>query len=1333
MSHPRSPNLRDWTSVRKGVCLLLASVLLWSDGGTAFASKNLWSERRRAVRLAQGDSSSSVHDARREKLAAAFPTIAKGSPLPTPVPLGQGNLPDWLGSTVGLNADVGEFYPPTRGDRRVLIHIQDLHDVEEAQRNTAAVLEQLASSLGGKEGLLVGLEGAAGGFRTADFRALASPPLLRLAARRLLKAGLISGPETFSLETEKPVRLWGAEDTLSYEANIRALTDTFPDQAADDMRLTQARSNVEKLKGRHYPSDLKKLDEMRSRYEEGRIGLVEYVRVLSDGVPTEFVGATLRRFREVVAQEDDLSFSLVAGEQARLLEYLAPRLSEAETKQLVDFGVAHRWGRMSFPRFYGVLKGLCAKHGLDLGNFPHFAAYAAYAEKAEGLNPAHLLKEVEAFADRRFQSLLSSPLLVSLAALSADVSLMDKLNRFVLTPEDFQLLGSRSEDVRRWRERGEALDTERSMRWPDLSPVMDRHEKFYRLAEARNRPLVLNMLPLWTADTPAVLVAGGYHAEGVRQVALAQGLGYISLLPRLSSTDHLPPPLDSFRRDEERTEWVFRGERSALHNRLKTADPSFSFLNTVSATIVGVGVLDVLGSPDSSQSEIALRLGPLLSRLAEALSAFNLTMKGELQSFKRDSRGEATVGATLSVASPGNEVPTVNRITVIGPPEDTQKNGNITVRRASPSIFAVLFYPTVGWFSETWENVAAVGSRLSDRMKQSTQNAAVLLVGPLQRVGMFLRMGLLVDLGKNWDQRLRLARERKYLYAMVLTLPPGVRKIRLAQLAENHSVELAETWAADLRASVQSLAESDILPNVPLVVRGFHSDPGGLTVEAIMGSRPVTIVYHVSNAIVLQENPNSESLFQMKRAPEGTFHVWIQLPVVSKAALFLPRVIPRVLRTVAFLAAGDSVEEADHKAILSLDERKNERDLQLNRMVPRLLGLDNQIIPPPHPLAVGVPADLETLLRQWLRTPGISLGFAARKGEVAQFLGKPYDLGFADALLASPSDLASEDTLLVSLEQQIAILNRFREFFEIRQDASWPWSAQKDRFIQIYSELGIQFLSFVGSEQGRRAAFARKGGDEGSLDLLYHSLGTDIEDRFIPLAQTVLNLWSLSGVQFNKSDGAPVEKLVSNMLGVYVDGFLSSYLPVSPVASSLDLVVSENPGQANQLAGGVFYFKASDIESDPLGVISRYFMKHENPAFCRMILISHDDRTLEDVRTALSSRLEKDFKGSDRFRLALETLRQSNALSLVRANDVRGGGGISMAAVLDRAQSVWGESVGMVDVVSDHPETFKFDDRGAMSWALYRVVKGNLVDLVARSLADMKMKEAIKTFVSQQA
>jgi hypothetical protein len=506
-----------------------------------------------------------------EKLSAAFPPLEQAASLPGPT--SPAVLPEWLGSAVGLHADLGEFFPPSGKERRVLIHIQDLHDVEEAQRNTAAVLEQLAKSLGGKQGLPVGVEGASGGFRTDDFRALASPRALQRTANRFLKAGFISGPEYFSLTTETSVRLWGAEDARAYAANIASLTDSFAGQAKDDARVSEGRRLVHRLKTHFYPPALKELDDLRARYAEGRLGLASYARSLADGASTE-IGPNLRLFLSAVAEEEDLPASRVEEDQKRFLEALAPRLSEPEIHQLMEAGLAHRLGRAPYARFHAALKDLAGRHGLSLNDYPGLTAYAAYAAKADGLNRAALWREIDALVEERFQALLTSPDLEELASVDADLRLIEKLNGFSLSADDFKRMLERRDALRLWSERGESLSHRVPSRlgaWPNLSPVMDRHEGFYRWAEERNAPLVNNLLARWTGGGPAVLVAGGYHAEGIRAAAVSRGLGYISLIPRVTATQEFPGSLDSFRNPQWSLEWFSRGERVGLHQPLLTA------------------------------------------------------------------------------------------------------------------------------------------------------------------------------------------------------------------------------------------------------------------------------------------------------------------------------------------------------------------------------------------------------------------------------------------------------------------------------------------------------------------------------------------------------------------------------------------------------------------------------------------------------------------------------------------------------------------------------------------------------------------------------------------
>ena len=128
----RQPRQGGSALVFRGIRLLLAFVLFMGEGSWAYAARDLWSDRRRAVRSARSNPTPDLRHSSWDRLMAAFPTIKKGAPLPLAGPASRSSLPHWLESAVGFYADVGESHLPTKGERRVLIHIQDLHDVEEA-------------------------------------------------------------------------------------------------------------------------------------------------------------------------------------------------------------------------------------------------------------------------------------------------------------------------------------------------------------------------------------------------------------------------------------------------------------------------------------------------------------------------------------------------------------------------------------------------------------------------------------------------------------------------------------------------------------------------------------------------------------------------------------------------------------------------------------------------------------------------------------------------------------------------------------------------------------------------------------------------------------------------------------------------------------------------------------------------------------------------------------------------------------------------------------------------------------------------------------------------
>lgn len=1294
------------------VCL--AFILFLSEGTSVFGARDLWSDRQRAVRRVRSGHASSLGQSPWEKLVASFPSVEKGTPLPLPGPTAQTSLPDWLESAVGLYADVGESRLPTKGERRVLIHVQDLHEVEEAQRNTAAVLEQLAASLGGKKGLLVGLEGAAGGFRTSVFRALASPPIIRRTANRFLKAGIISGPEFFSLTTQKPFRLWGVEDAQAYAANIRALTDTFPLQAKDDATVAQAVAHVEKLKEQLYPPALKELDQARTQYEEGRIGLAAYVHKLSQSVPKDSVGPTLRLFLNAVARESDLSLSRVVLDQTRLLETLAPRLNEAEVKQLVETGLANRMGRASFSRFYGLLKRVCSKHNVSLDAYPALVAHAAYVMKAEEINPALLMRDVDTLADRSFKSLLTSPPLVELAALNDDVRLIEKLNRFTLVPEEYQQLVLRRAEIKRWHKRGAVLGagtpiTGMPVRaWPDLSQVMERHKDFYLQAERRNGPLVHNLLSQWGDGSPAVLVAGGYHAEGVRAVAMAQGLGYISLIPRVSSIDNLPPPLESFRSKGNKNEWVFRGDQSGLHRPLPTAEGTSDnqFVARFCAIAASELVAEIGARENHEGSLFVSHLNLALAQMADSARRVGLELTFNVKSVEKNAAGDVVVVVEYSFRDRLSKAETSERVR--GSTAVRLKTGDIKVKIDSPSFLSSLLGRWGYADAESavrrritwgWEQVSVGSARIVYKLGGYARTTAEILVNPFGHLG----INWLAEGVKSWTQNLRLGEDRRVV-RVALPEPLGFQMFLLERLAETHREPMKARWEELFLSAFQKFVPAEGKP--PVRVISSRKDRHTLTVFGEVGDTPVQIEFGVSKSIALIENPGSHSPFQMYETSKGVFRVLFQMPSVSNDKI-LPIVMGGVLREITSRLAGESLEAAHASAFTFRERQVLEGHFLAYQLESHGTAMDPEIN---SSIGMGSYNMGKRTLQLTIPDETININqfvdFTKGQELVRSQLGTRF--GIWDTFIEEHHDLW----------KNILGIKIYARYFELREALFdfFPSFGNTSRLLEQASALVYNRLSSVGAEQGRRAS--ESSDFPNSPD---EALVQSVSSQFLPLAQSLLGFLSVSGVSFNQENSADPARFVDQMFRVYAAHFKEGYRQGKGVAAS--------PADLALLSGGVLHLTGSVSQSNAAGQLLKTLVSRSDPTDFKIMVLSDTGEESESIIDDLVTRLESEFAGSPGLTPAIQALRSSDNRVIRNTGAFRVEGAISLEGVLNEFHATWPAMAG-VGVFTSQAEAFRQDvESSLLSWSL---IDGN-GNLVSRAVEDAVFKQAIQAFIRRQA
>jgi hypothetical protein len=106
-----------------------------------------------------------------------------------------------------------------------VLHIQDIHLNDEAQKNIAGAIEQLIGQ-GNVE--LIALEGAFGPIDVSLARGYSDRAVVQSVADYLLREKKISGPIFAALTHQTPVPVVGIDDKSHYEANIAAVKESAP-------------------------------------------------------------------------------------------------------------------------------------------------------------------------------------------------------------------------------------------------------------------------------------------------------------------------------------------------------------------------------------------------------------------------------------------------------------------------------------------------------------------------------------------------------------------------------------------------------------------------------------------------------------------------------------------------------------------------------------------------------------------------------------------------------------------------------------------------------------------------------------------------------------------------------------------------------------------------------------------------------------------------------------------------------------------------------------------------------------------------------------------------
>ncbi len=435
---------------------------------------------------------------KQESLEAA-PNVTTST---SPIALNEITIPSQYGSII-------ETHEGTNG--KLIVHIQDAHANYEAQKNIAGILESLIS----KDNLNLILR--EGSISTNDFTYIRdSAPIeeRKKKADELLKKAIINAEEYLNIASDYPMSFQGIEERSRYDEFVNALweMDTFKDVALEYVnKLTAA---ADSIKPKIYNAELLAMDKAKKDYENEALNLMAYYKSLDNIIQKKGIDvAEFRNFSNLV------------------------KINELEQK-------------------VGITKILNGKL-----NDEEKKLYDEYQSALKKLNVNNLFKEELLLENKIHEAISENDNQNTLHKVSMALSIMDKMLRVKLVPEEYSyfLDNKKDFDPQVWADFLKEKSNELSLglnipnNYFAISDNLPKVEKFYRLAGEREKAFLTKTEERMKKDNVqiAALIAGGFHTPTLTQLLSDTGYSYIVVSPRVTTkTD------DDLYRSTLKREWL---------------------------------------------------------------------------------------------------------------------------------------------------------------------------------------------------------------------------------------------------------------------------------------------------------------------------------------------------------------------------------------------------------------------------------------------------------------------------------------------------------------------------------------------------------------------------------------------------------------------------------------------------------------------------------------------------------------------------------------------------------------------------------------------------------
>ncbi|MDD5670016.1 MAG: hypothetical protein PHN49_00065, partial [Candidatus Omnitrophica bacterium] len=441
---------------------------------------------------------------------------------------------------------------------QTIVLIQDAHAIPDAQKSVCAVIEYLESEYGID---LVALEGTSGKLDPTLLRTFPDTKLLKQVIQNYLERGELSGAAAAAFLSGKTAAFHGVEDQELYEKTIDDFLAALKTQKRFLAQLDTLQKELDQIKKDVYAPRLLELDRKFEVLSEKTDGIPDYLKYIDRFAGKENSSEFQKNYPHLSAVLEEFRKNPRADERAlnHGIEKLSRTLDRSlkDAREISEFNgkrQSYETEQISREAFAQYLLELSQKKELpvDLSK-PLREATERYRFLGR-MKGQIFFRELRAYTEHVRESLFLKDDERRLNDLSREYRILRKLAELKLSREEwneleriqtqgsslpaFFVAGPKTQDLGKGDKQNNTIGqfgNKLNSLFETIRSDYVSYLEFYQAARRRDTVLTGNLVALMNENKRevAVLVTGGFHTDGIKQMLKEQGLSYILISPAI--------------------------------------------------------------------------------------------------------------------------------------------------------------------------------------------------------------------------------------------------------------------------------------------------------------------------------------------------------------------------------------------------------------------------------------------------------------------------------------------------------------------------------------------------------------------------------------------------------------------------------------------------------------------------------------------------------------------------------------------------------------------------------------------------------------------------------